>query len=275
VLQGGGALVVGFSLAGGAATGTALAAGGASAGNLPDPTQVDAWIRVNPNNTVNLLTSQIEVGNGITTGFLQVLAEELDMDMSQMIYGTSVQGKTPQGASAALTSTVDTNVVLSTGGEGGSNAMSSTGGKIRAAGVVARQALLGLASTKLGVPAASLSVSKGVVSGGAATVTYGELVDGQFLNATIPAGASNILQGTNGSKPVGQYKLVTTVVPRIDIPAKISGAYTYVHNLRVPGMLHGRWVRPRGQGPYLTDGFAKPLKVDASSVAHIPGVKVI
>ena len=85
------------------------------------------------------------------------------MDMSQMIYGTSVHGKHP----ATLTSTVDTNVVLSTGGEGGSNAMSSTGGKIRAAGVVARQALLGLASTQLGVPVTSLSVSKGVVSGGA------------------------------------------------------------------------------------------------------------
>src|SRR5262249_46264121 len=122
-LQGGGALVVGFSLAGGAATGTALAAGGAAAGHPPGPTPGGAWIRVNPDNTVNLLTSQIEVGNGITTGFLQVLAEEMDMDMSQMIYGTSVHG-----SSGALTSTVDTNVVLSTGGEGGSNAMSSTGG---------------------------------------------------------------------------------------------------------------------------------------------------
>ena len=58
---------------------------GTSAGNLPDATQVDSWIRINPDNTANLLTSQIEVGNDITTGFLQVLAEELDMDMSQMV----------------------------------------------------------------------------------------------------------------------------------------------------------------------------------------------
>jgi len=269
-LKGGGALIVGFSLAGAAAAGRASAAGGVNAGNLPDPAQIDSWIRVNPDNTVNLLTSQIEVGNGITTGFLQVLAEELDTDMSQMVYGTSVHGKT-----GALTSTVDTNVVLSTGGEGGSNAMSSTGGKIRAAGVVARQALLGLASTKLGVPVTSLSVSKGVVTGGAATTTYGELVGGKLLNVTIPAAASNILQGAGGSKQVSQYRLVTTAVPRIDIPGKVTAAYTYVHNLRLPGMLHGRWVRPRGQGAYLTDGFAKPLAVDTSSVAHIPDVKVI
>ena len=91
-LKGSGALIVGFSLAGAAAAGRASAASGVTAGSLPDPAQVDAWIRINPNNTVNLLTSQIEVGNGITTGFLQVLAEELDMDMSQMIYGTSVHG---------------------------------------------------------------------------------------------------------------------------------------------------------------------------------------
>ena len=75
--------------------------------------------------------------------------------------------------------------------------------------MVARQALLGLASTKLGVPVASLSVSKGVVSGGAATTTYGELVGGKFLNVTIPASASNILQGAGGSKQVSQYRLVT------------------------------------------------------------------
>ena len=92
---------------------------------------------------------------------------------------------------------------------------------------------------------------------------------------TIPAAASNILQGAGGSKRSSQYRLVTTAVPRIDIPGKVTAAYTYVHNLRLPGMLHGRWVRPRGQGPYLTDGFAKPLSVDTASIAHIPDAKVI
>ena len=268
-LHGAGALVVGFSLAGGLAA-QARAFGGVSAGNTPDPTQVDSWIRINADNTVNLLTSQIEVGNGITTGFLQVLAEELNTDMSQMIYGTSVRD-----ARGALDTNVDTNVVLSTGGEGGSNAMSGTGGRIRAAGVVAYTTLLGLASQSLGVPTSALSVSGGIVSGGGRSLSYGELVGGKLLGVQIPASASNILQGMDGAKPVSAYTLVTTSVPRIDIPEKVTGRYTYVHNVRVPGMLHGRWVRPRGQGPYLTAGFATPVAVDASSVAHLHGVSVV
>ncbi len=270
-LKGGGALVVGFSLAGAGAAGKAAGAGPISAGNLPDAAQVDSWIRINADNTVNLKTSQIETGNGITTGFLMVLAEELDMDMSQMIYGSSTHTLGEGG----LNSVVDTNVTLSTGGQGGSNAMSGQGGKIRAAGVVARQTLLGLAATQLGVPASSLTVSKGVVSGGGKTVTYGQLVGGKLLSATIPTAASNIAAGTNGSKTVSQYKLVTSRAPRIDIPSKVHGTYTYIHALRIPGMLHGRWIRPRGQGPYMSDGWAKPLKVDTTGITHLKGVKVI
>jgi nicotinate dehydrogenase subunit B len=64
-------------------------------------------------------------------------------------------------------------------------------------------------------------------------------------------------------------------VPREDIPMKVTGGYTYVHNIRLPGMLHARWVRPRGQGPWLTDGFAKPLKIDDSSIKRIPNVQVV
>ena len=138
----------GFSLAGAAAAGRASAAigrhGGQPArpgpGRLVDPRSI-------PTTRSTSSRARSRSATASRTGFLQVLAEELDLDMSQMIYGTSVHGQP-----ATSTSTVDTNVVLSTGGEGGSNAMSSTGGKIRAAGVVARQALLGLASTKLGVP---------------------------------------------------------------------------------------------------------------------------
>ena len=84
-VKGGGALIVGFSLAGSALAGKASAAS-SPAGYLPDINQVDSWITIGADNTVTLKTSQIETGNGITTGFLQVLAEELDMDMSQMYY---------------------------------------------------------------------------------------------------------------------------------------------------------------------------------------------
>ena len=150
--------------------------------------------------------------------------------------------------------------------------MSSTGHRIRAAAVAARAELLKLASAKLGVATSSLTVSKGVVSGGGKSATYGELVGGKLFNVTLKT--TSLQHGVSPAKPLGQYRLVGTMAPRVDLPAKIRGNNVYTHNITVPGMLHGRWVRP-GQGPWLTPGFAKPLSVDASSLAHLPNVKVL
>jgi nicotinate dehydrogenase subunit B len=263
-VKGGGALIVGFSTAGSLLAGRASAAPSA-AGYLPDITQVDSWISINADNTVTLKTSQIEVGNGISTGFLQVLAEELNMDMDQMHYGSF---------NKASLDVVDTYVAVSSGGEGGSNAMSGTGPKIRAAGAIAYQALLGMASTNLGVPTSALSVKSGVVSGGGRSVTYGQLIGGQLLH--LPLTPASLNPGVAPSKPIANYTMVTipNTVYRIDIPAKVVGSYTYVQNVRLPGMLHGRIVRPRGQGPYPYNSNV-PVSVDASSIAHIPGAKVV
>jgi len=264
-VKGGGALVIGFSLAGSALAGKAGAAAPTSAGYLPDMNQLDTWITIGADNSVTLKMSQIETGNGITTGFLQVLAEELDTDMSQMYYGHFNNARPP---------VVDTWVVASTGGEGGSNAMSGQGPKIRNVGALARQTLLGLAATRLGVSASSLTVDKGVVSGGGKSVTYGELVGGKLLNVT---GANNSLQpGVAPAKPMSAYKTVTMrdKVARMDIPDKVSGNYTYVQNVRVPGMMHGRMVRPRGQGAYPYNSNV-PASIDPNSIAHIPGAQVV
>ena len=257
-LKGGGALIIGFSVAGAAFAGKASAKFPATpptpAGFNPDLNQVDSWITINADETVVLKTSQIEVGNGITTGFLQVLAEELDADMSQMRYGMFNQ---------ASHTVVDTWVAGSTGGEGGSNAMSGTGPKVRNVGALARQALLGLASTSLGVPAANLTIDKGVISGGGKSVSFGQLVGGKLLNVK---GANTALQpGVAPAKPFSAYKTVLkdpNPVTRIDIPDKVSGKYTYVHQVRVPGMLHGRMVRPRGQGAYPYNSNV-PVSIDA------------
>ncbi len=264
-LKGGGALIVGFGLSGSAFAGKAKAAP-TSAGYLPDITRVDSWLSVNADNTVTLKTSQIETGNGISTGFLEVLAEELGMDMSQMHYGSF---------NKSSLDVVDTYVAVSSGGEGGSNAMSGTGPAIRAAGAIAYQALLGMAATRLGVPVANLTVSKGVVSAtGGGNVTYGQLVGGQLLN--LPLSPASLNPGVAPAKPIASYTMVTVrdKVARIDIPQKVTGEYTYVQNIRLPGMLHGRIVRPRGQGayPYNSD---VPVSVDPGSIAHIPGAKVV
>jgi CO/xanthine dehydrogenase Mo-binding subunit len=198
---------------------------------------------------------------------MMVAAEELDVELSQMVYGTSTSKN-----GEPLNSTNDTYVVGLTGGIGGSNSMSSTGHRIRAAAVAARAELLKLASAKLGVPVSSLSVSKGVVSGGGSSATYGELIGGKLFNVTLTT--TSLQHGVAPAKPVSQYKLVGTMAPRVDIPAKIKGNNTYVHNIQLPGMLHGRWVR-LGQGPWLTEGFSKPLEVDESSIKHLKNVRVV
>jgi nicotinate dehydrogenase subunit B len=269
-IKGTGAVVGGLSVAGAGLAGKASAAPPTSAGYLPDLAQLDTWISVNADNTITLKMSQIEVGNGITTGFLIVLAEELDTDMSQMHYG---QGHY-DSAGFNNNTIVDTWVVASTGGEGGSNAMSGQGVKIRAVGVAARAAMLNLASTQLGVPVGSLTVSKGVISGGGKTTTYGAVMGGKTFNQVFTP--ASILPGVAPSKPIANYSLVTKrdVAPRKDIPAKVNGSYTYVHNIRVPGMLHGRVVRPRGQGAYPYNSNVA-ISVDKSSIAHIPGAQVV
>jgi hypothetical protein len=152
--------------------------------------------------------------------------------------------------------------------------MSGQGPKIRAVGVAARAAMLNLASTQLGVPVASLSVSKGVISGGGKTTTYGAVMGGKLFNQAF---TPNTLQpGVAPAKPIANYTMATKrdMAPRKDIPAKVTGQYTYVHNIRVPGMLHGRVIRPHGQGAYPYNSNVA-TKVDASSIAHIPGAKVI
>ncbi len=268
-LKGGGAMVVGLSAGGAGLAGKASAAAPTSAGYLPDATQLDSWITVGADNTVTLKMSQIETGNGISTGFLQVLAEELDMDMSQMRYGSS-----SYNSSGSTNSVVDTWIVTSTGGEGGSNAMSGQGPKIRAAGVAARAAMLNLASAQLGVPVSSLTVSKGVVSGGGKSVSYGDLMGGKRFNMTVSP--STLQPGVAPAKPMANYSTVTLrdKVVRIDIPAKVTGQYTYVHNVRVPGMVHGRVVRPRGQGAYPYNSNVA-VSIDPKSIAHIPGAQIV
>jgi CO/xanthine dehydrogenase Mo-binding subunit len=266
-VKGGGALVIGFSLGGSLLAGRASAIDGdIPTGYNPDINQVDSWFAITSDNLGVLKTSQIETGNGITTGFLQVVAEELDMDISQMRYGLF---------NPSSHTVVDTYNAVSSGGEGGSNAMSGTGPKIRNVATLARAALLSMASAKLGVPVANLTVDKGVVSGGGQTVKYGDLIGGKLFKL---GNANNSLQpGVAPAKPFSAYKTVLkdpNPVTRIDIPDKVTGKYTYVHQVRVPGMLHGRMVRPRGQGAYPYNSNV-PISVDASSISHIPNAKVV
>jgi nicotinate dehydrogenase subunit B len=248
LLKGGGALVIGFSLGGAASP--ALAARGDVAGP-PDPGKIDTWIAVHPDNTATIYLGKGEFGQGNTTGLLQIAGEELDLDMSQLKWVV-----------------LDTNVTPDQGATTSSSSIHRGGPQVRAAAAEARSALLALASTRLGVQAGSLTVTKGVVSidgHPARSVAYGELLGDKPFAVKFT--------GTAPLKPIGRYKLVGARVPRVEIPDKASGKYVHMQHLRMPDMLHGRVVRPRGQRAY-GDG-AKPLAIDESSIAGISGARIV
>ena len=248
LLKAGGALVIGFHL--GDAASPALAARGDAAGP-PDPAMIDSWIAVHADNTATIYLGKGEFGQGNTTGLLQIAGEELDLDMGQLKWVV-----------------LDTNVTPDQGATTSSSSIHRGGPQLRAAAAEARAVLLALASTRLGVQAGSLVVSKGVVSidsHPARSVTYGELLGDKPFTVK--------LTGTAPQKPINRYRLVGTRAPRVDIPDKASGKYMHIQHLRMPEMLHGRVVRPRGQRAY-GDG-AKPLAVDENTIAGIPGARVV
>jgi CO/xanthine dehydrogenase Mo-binding subunit len=249
VLKTGGALIVGFSFAGVAAC-SEPAARTAVAGP-PDPNAVDSWLAVHADNTATVYFGKCELGQGNTTGLLQIVGEELDLDMAQL---SAVR--------------LDTNVTPDQGATSASSSIHRGGPPLRAAAAEARQALLSLASVRLGEQPGSLVIDKGIVSvegQPARSVTYGELIGGKKFNVK--------LTGTAPVKPPSRYKLVGQSVPRVDMPDKASGKFIRVQNVRTPGMLHGRIVLPRGQRAY--GSGAKVVSVDESSIAGINGARVI
>jgi CO/xanthine dehydrogenase Mo-binding subunit len=244
LLKGGGALVIGFSVAG-------MPAARADLGGPPDPKLIDSWIAVHADNTATVIFGKCELGQGNTTGMLQIAGEELDLDIGQL---SAVR--------------LDTHVTPDQGATTSSSSIERGGPQLRTAAAEARQALLRLAAARLNAPIDALTVASGVVSVAGdpgRSVKYGELLGDK------PFGVK--LTGSAPLKPVGQYKLVGTRVARLDLPDKVSAKYTHMQHVRVPDMLHGRVVRPRGQGAYGTG--AKPLSVDESSIKGIAGARVL
>ena len=250
-LKVGGALIVGLSVGTRAQAQQPEGVAVTSSAHQPDPNQLDTWLAIHADNTATIFFGFVELGQGNSTAMLQIAAEELDLEMAQVRHVRLETGKTPnQGGTVASAS------------------ISRGGPRIRLAAADARQALLGLAAARLGVPVDRLTVARGVVSvtgTPARSVTYGELIGDRRFDVPF-----------TGKAPVKNHRdhtIVGTSVPRWDIPDKVSGKYVYVQHVRVPGMLHGRIVRPRGQGAY-ADG-ARVTSVDEGSIRNIAGSRVI
>jgi nicotinate dehydrogenase subunit B len=251
-LKAGGALVVGLSL-GEAPFAQERGGSGlrAPAAGPPDAKQIDTWIAIHADNTATVYIGYVELGQGASTALLQIAAEELDLDMSQI---SSVRN--------------DTHVTPNQGATVASAAIERGGPTIRAAAAEARQALLTLASQRLGAPVDRLAVSSGLVSVGgdiARSIKYGDLLGDKPFSVPFTGNAPQ--------KPVSQYKIVGTPHPRLDLPDKVVARYVYVQHVRLPGMLHGRVVRPQGQGAY-ADG-ARVVSVDAASIAGISSARIV
>jgi nicotinate dehydrogenase subunit B len=251
LFKAGGALIVGFSFIGQAMPTTAAAPARGPLAGPPDPARIDTWLAIHADNTATLYFGKCELGQGNTTGLLQIAGEELDLAMSQM---SAVR--------------LDTNVTPDQQATSSSSSIERGGPQVRAAAAEARQALLLRASQRLGVQVGSLVVAKGVVSidgEPSRSVTYGELIGDKPFAIKFT--------GTAPRKPPSRYQLVGTRVPRVDIPDKAAAKYVHMQHVRVPNMLHGRVVRPRGQRAY--GSGAKVKSLDASSIARIPGARVV
>ncbi|HEX4518079.1 MAG TPA: molybdopterin cofactor-binding domain-containing protein [Gaiellaceae bacterium] len=253
-LKGGGTLALGLT-----AAGTARAANNPTAVSQlhlgavpgpPDPAQIDSWLQVNPDNTVTLFHGWTEMGQGSPTAIRQIAAEELGLSFDQVAAVQLDTNVSVQEFAAASSST--RTAILPT--------------SMRGAAAAARTVLVGMAAAQLGVAGSALSVRNGVVSGGGKTVKYSDLMAGKTFNTTIAA-VSPVLTDPSS------FRLIGTRVPRIDIPSIATGTATYIQNVRVPGMLHGRVVRPRGQAAQIA--AATLLSFDKGSIAHIPDVQIV
>jgi len=242
-LKTGGALVIGFNL-----RGLLPAQERGTKAGPPDARQIDTWLAIHADNTATIYIGFAELGQGNSTALLQIAAEELDLDMSQL---KSVR--------------LDTNVTPNQGGTYSSASIQRGGPQVRSGAAEARQALLQMASKNLNTPVDRLTVSKGMVAGGGRSVTYGELIGDKQFNLAFT--------GSAPVKPPTAYKVVGTPVPRRDSPDKVNGEYVYMQHARIDGMLHGRVVRPRGQSAYKAG--AKVLNIDESSIRDIAGARVL
>src|SRR5690606_15461740 len=226
----------------------AAASGSRLAMGPPDPARLDSWIAIHEDSSATVYFGFAELGQGCSTALLQVAAEELELPLARV-------------QAAPLTTRRSPNQ----GGTYSSSAIRRGAPQLQQAAAEAKAALLGMASARLGLPVSALRVDNGFISAGgddSAAVSYGELLNGQVLARAV--------SGTAPLKPVADYRLVGRPLPRKDLPAKAAGTYSYIQHLRLPGMLHARVVRPRGQAAY-REGL-RLLAVDEASLAGIPAL---
>jgi CO/xanthine dehydrogenase Mo-binding subunit len=247
-LKAGGAVVVGLGL--GSAWGRRAGAQTTTSadGFLGKPVAIDAvdgFLAIHADGSVTLFSGKVDLGTGARAALRQMAAEELDVPLERI---TMIEG--------------DTALTPDQGPTAGSAGVSRGGMQIRQAAATARQALLVRASQRLGQPVTDLEVADGIVKSksGGAGVSYADLIGDQRMNLKVDQKAP--------LKDHTKFRIIGQPVRRPDVPAKVTGRHVFVHDFSLPGMLHGRVIRPPAIGATL-------VSVDESSIASIPGTRVV
>jgi CO/xanthine dehydrogenase Mo-binding subunit len=239
VLTGGGALIVSFSL--GRAFAQAPAQAVKPPGSLATTPHLDSWIRIDADGSITAFTGKVELGQGFKTAFQQIAAEQLNVPFE-----------------ALKIITADTKLTANEGYTSGSRSMQDSGTAILHAAAQARELLVAEAARRFDLPTESLRTDDGaVIAPDGRRLTYGELVAADLLHVQT--------QTTSRLKDPVSFKVMGQSVPRVDIPAKVTGAAAYVQDMRLPGMVHARVVRPPSYGAQL-------MECDTAAVEKLPGV---
>jgi len=232
-----GVLIVGFS-----AGGMKVARAQGPLQGSPAMNQLDSWIAIAADGSITAYSGKEELGQGISTAQAQLVAEELSVPFNRVKLIYCDTALTPDQAHTSGSQSHPANF---------------NHGNLAQAAATARELLFRMASEHLSIPVEQLTASDGVISGGSRRVTYGELVGGKKFSLELDPKAKR--------KPASQWTVLGKPVPRPDLPDLVTGKFEFVHNVRLPGMLHGRVVRPPSVG-------ATVASVEESSVAGMPGV---
>src|SRR5438552_1367644 len=224
----------------------------AARGLYPDPDyhQLDSWIVIHEDNTATFYVGKTDCGQGTGTSFRQMMSDELDIAYKDT---TCIMGTT--------------DITVDQGGSGGSDAIQTDGWPMRRVAAEGRRVLLEMASQRFGVPVAGLAVSDAVITVKAdpsKRITYGGLVGGKKFNVPLTGANIDATTGIAKVKPVQELKMVGQSPQRYDIPAKVDGSLKGAVDVRLPGMVHARNVKPPAAG-------AKLISIDESSVRRVPG----
>jgi len=214
--------------------------------SLRNNRKLEGWIRLEPDETVTIFTGKAELGQGILTALAQIAADELDVGLEKI---RMVSADTSRGPDEQYTF--------------GSQSIEQSGSAIRAASAEARGILLAASARRFGVRTEDLQVANGTVtSPDGRRATYWEIAkkDPNLLRGDVAA--------TAAPKKPSDYSLVGKSVNRIDLPGKLTGAPSYVQDMRLPGMLFARVLRPPRYG-------AKLVSLDETAVRSLPGVVAV